>query len=381
MATFNCRSVKIPKLRITAAALVLLFTAYGLCAAAQQEVPENGESFPVTDMRGREVQIPGEVSEIIALDAGALRLVSYLGATDMVTAVEDEGHGREKTEYNFFSLATYRIAFPGLRELPVIGSRENHEGIIAAAPDLIITSTVDAGQLDHLQEVLGIPVFAVNIDVELFDTELFYDQIKKLGLVLGRQQRAEELINGIDAALGDLENRKTKVTDPGKAYAGGMMYYGPADLLRTTGDYLPFDLSGTINVMPSNPAGNRQPYMTSIEDLIAAAPEYIFIDSANINLSAKGFTDNRRIYEDQVPAFAEKRVYSTFAYKYYGTNWENQLINVYYIGKVIYPQLYSDVSISDKAEEIWLLFFGVPLDFDKVAALQKGGPGTVDWLD
>jgi iron complex transport system substrate-binding protein len=228
---------------------------------------------------------------------------------------------------------------------------------------------------------LDIPVFAVNADIELYDPQQFYQQLRKLGKVLDKQNRAEELIEGIDAALSDIESRTARVENPERAYAGGMMFYGPADLLRTTGDYLPFDLTGSKNVMPGNPANNRQPYMTSLEDLIAAAPDYAFIDAANVNLSKSGFMQHRNVLEERVPAFAKRQVYTTLVYKYYGTNWENQLINVYYVGKVLYPELYSDIEIEEKAEEIWKLFFNESLDYDSVVSRQKTGLGRVDWFN
>jgi len=366
--------------------ILILGGLSGVSAMPQQEVPGAGTAAAetakaVTDMRGREVRLPEEIRRIIALDAGALRLVSYLDGAGRIAAVEDAGHGREKSVHDFFYLATYRLAFPELRELLSIGGAENHEGIIAAEPDLIICSSVDPVKLDQLQEVLGVPVFGVDIDVELYDTERFYRQLETLGLVLGREARAEELIRGIEAALGDLKSRSSRVREAKRAYAGGMMYFGPADLLRTTGDFLPFDLAGAENVMPSNPAGNLQPYMTSLEDLIAASPDYAFIDAANIRLSQSGFAANRKVLEEQVPAFRNRQIYSTLVYKYYGTNWENQLINVYFTGKVLYPDLYGDVSVKEKAREIWRLFFGVDLDFDAVVAAQKGGPGRVRWFD
>ena len=361
--------------------LILLLGSVALLGASPQaEQTEGPDTVTITDMRGREVSVPQEVNSVIALGAGSLRLLAYMDAADRVIAVEDAGHGREKTEYKFFHLATYRIAYPELSDLPSIGSAENHEGIIAADPDLIISSTVDGGELDQLQRVLDIPVFAVNVDLELDDTQLFHEQLRKLGKVLNRRARAAELIDGIDAALADLEARSARVEEPRRAYAGGMMYYGPADLFRTTGDYLPFDLTGTENVMPTNPAGNRQPYMTSLEDLIAADPQYVFIDAANINLSKSGFLEHRGILEEQVTAFAERNVYTTLVYKYYGTNWENQLINIYFAGGVMYPRLYEDISIEAKAEEIWELFFNVPLEYAQVTKLQKSEPGRADWF-
>ncbi|MBI9108441.1 MAG: ABC transporter substrate-binding protein [Spirochaetales bacterium] len=368
-------------MKVLSVSLLLFCSLAGLFAMPQQETPENSDSFVVTDMRGRSVSVPGEINGIVAIGAGSLRLLSYLDSTDKIIAVEDSGHGREKTVHNFFSLATYRLAFPGLRELPSIGSGENHEGIIAAAPDIIISSAVDVGQIDQLQNILGIPVFAVNVDVEFFDTELFYNQLEILGRLLDKEDRAQELVEGIKAIMKDFETRAEGIEETKRAYAGGMMYYGPADLLRTTGDYLPFDLTGTENIMPTNPAGNLQPYMTSLEDLIAAAPDYAFIDAANVNLSKAGFMTNRNVLEEQVPAFTNGEVYTTFVYKYYGTNWENQLINVYYIGTVLYPQLYSDIAINDKAEEIWNLFFGVSLNYNSVIDMQKAGPGRVDWFN
>ena len=354
----------------------------GLSAmGAREQSPAAEDAFVVTDMRGRAVTIPGRVDAIIALGAGSLRLASYLDAVDMVVAVEDQGHGREKTVHDFFHLATYRMARPELRRLPSIGGEANHEGIIAAAPDIVISSTVDVAQLDQLQAVLGIPVFAIDADVELTDEARFYLQLRTLGAVLGREERAEILIAGIDAVMKDLAARAARTTEQKRAYAGGMMFFGPADILRTTGDYLPFDRAGAKNVMPTNPAGNRQPYMTSVEDVAAAAPDYAFIDAANINLSRSGFMTNRKVLEEQVPAFRNREVYSSLVYKYYGTNWENQVINAYFVGGVLYPDAYKDVSFTRKAEEIWKLFFAVPLDYQSVTDFQRTGPGRVDWFD
>ncbi|MBN2050750.1 MAG: ABC transporter substrate-binding protein [Spirochaetales bacterium] len=366
------------KFFITILFFSFLFSSFILPIQAESNVRG---SFIITDMRGRSVSVPGEVKNIIALGAGSLRLIGYFNAVDKIVAVEDQGHGREKTAHDYFSLATYRLAFPELRELPSIGSAENHEGIIAAAPDLIISSTVDRAQLDQLQTVLGIPVFAINADVELHDTQAFYRQLTALGKVLDLEERADELIEGISGILSDLAARAALVQNPKRAYAGGMMFYGPADLLRTTGDYLPFDLTGTKNVMPTSPAKNRQPYMTSLEDLIAAKPDYIFIDAANINLSKSGFITNRIILEELVPAFQNQRVFTSLVYKYYGTNWENQLINVYYTGSVLYPELFRDISLEKKAEEIWNLFFNVVLDYNTVTLLQRAVPGRVDWFN
>jgi len=122
--------------------------------------------------------------------------------------------------------------------------------------------------------------------------------------------------------------------------------------------------------MPTNPAGNRQPYLTSLEDLISRGPDYVFIDAANLSLSKAGYLANRKAL-DLVSAFANREVYDALVYKYYGTNWENQLVNSYFVGKTLYPGLYEDVSLPDKSEEMWRLFFGGDLNYEDVTGMQK----------
>ena len=371
-------------LSVVFAGLLLVQGGQKASAAGIQEFkppqPETAmASLEITDMRGRSVVVPRDIKRIIALGAGSLRLLTYFDAVNSVIAVEDAGHGREKSLHGFFHLATYRIARPDLRELPSIGSEENHEAIIAAMPDIVFSSTIDAGQLDQLQDKLGVPVFAIDADVEISDLERFHSQLRRVGQLVGEDARAEELISGIERLVQDLASRAALVTEPGRAYAGGMMFYGPADFLRTSGDYIPFDMTGTVNVMPTNPANNRQPYMTSLEELIAANPDAVFIDTANNELSRAGYRAKQELLDDQVTAFRNRAVYTTLVYKYYGTNWENQLINIYYVGKVLYPGLFADVVIEDKAAQIWRLFFGVDLDYDRVISRHKPGLGRADW--
>jgi len=360
--------------------LVLTIGSFDLFASAQAEEYGYEQTLSITDMRGRSVTVPETIERVIALEAGSLRLLSYLDLTDRIIAVEDVGHGREKSPYDFFELATYRVAYPELRELASIGNKQNHEGLIAADPDIIVCSAVDPAELDQLQSTLGIPVFGVDVDLELDDPERFFDQLALLGSLFSVPERSDELIEGIEVLLDDLSERARKVTEPVRSYAGGMMFFGPANLLRTTGDYLPFEQVGALGVMESNPTGNQQPYMTSVEMLIKASPEYVFVDSANLGLSKLGYLELQQVLDEQVPAFRDQRVYSTLVYKYYGTNWENQLINSYIVGSVLYPELYGDVVLEERAESIWELFFSTDLSYADLLSAQRTTLGQVDWF-
>jgi iron complex transport system substrate-binding protein len=359
--------------------LVTIFATLG--AAGSKEI--TGTDFGTTtivDIRGREVAVPNKINSIIALDAGSLRMISYFDAIDKIIAVEDSGHGGEKTFNQFFPLATYRLAHPHLRTLPDIGGKENIEGIIAANPDIIFSTTVDVNQLNQMQASFGIPVFAINADVELNDLKLTYDQLELVGKVLKEESRSKQLIEGIQFFLDDLEKRTKDIKETKRAYAGGMMYYGPADLLRTTGDYDSFDLVNVTNVMPPNPTGNKQPYLTSIEDLIKENPQFIFIDLANENLSLAGYKEHKNLLDNEVSAFKNRNVYTTLVYKYYGTNWESPIINAYFVGKIVYPNNFADVKLEDVATDVWRLFFQKELDYNEIVELQGSALKQAQWF-
>jgi len=60
-------------------------------------------------------------------------------------------------------------------------------------------------------------------------------------------------------------------------------------------------------------------------------------------------------------AFKEGRVYGILPYNYYHTNVAVALADAYYIGKILYPERFSDVNPSEKADEIFRVFVGKAL--------------------
>jgi iron complex transport system substrate-binding protein len=343
-------------------------------------VSEISSEKGIVDMRAREVLINKPIERIVATEAGSLRLLSYFNAIDKVVAVENSGNGKEKGDDPFFYLATYRIAHPQLKELPDIGSSSNFEAIIATGADLVISSTVDVAKLNSYQNSLNIPVFAIDADVELNNLELMIKQFLVMGELLNEKQRANQLIEGVKEIIEDLNRRTESVSKIKESYVGGMMYYGPSDLLRTTGDYDSFDLVNVNNVMSSNPIGNKQPYLTELEHLIKTNPKVVFIDTANENLSKKGYLDHKEIYDNHVVAFKTKDVYKTAVYKYYGTNWETPLINAYYVGKILYPEAFKDIDMKEVTQKILKLFYQKEISYEKFVELQNYPFKAVQWF-
>lgn len=359
-------SILMEKTKIFASIAIIVIVAAGIGAAyilTQSMAPPNGTEATVTDALGRTVDIPQQLDSIYCIGAASLRLVSYFEAVEKVQAIEPEGTFNTRLDQTY-----YLINNGTFSTLPQVAATP--EAIIALDPDLVITSTLqDAASANTLEAQTNISVYVINADLEF--GQAFYDQLTSLGALFGEQARATQLNTGIASMINEIVSEVATPPDV-SAYACGMFFYGGASLLKGSGNYLPFDYSNVTNAI--DPAANGQPYTITLETLIAANPEYIFIDSidlSNIVDAINGYIDSETGLED-VSAVVEGNIYSTMIYKCYGTNWENQLINAYYIASVVNGQLY-DWDFEDKANEIIQLFFpGTALTYSAIATTQSG---------
>jgi len=342
---------------------IVLIAAIGVVYILTNKGDNQESETTVTDALGRTVNITEQIDSVYCIGACSLRLVSYFDAVEKIQAIETTGTFNTQDDQTY-----YLINKAEFSTLPQVA--DTAEAILALNPSVIITSTAeDMATADNLQTQTNIPVYVINANVEF--GEAFYNQITSLGTLFGEQNRATELNNGIAQMINDITSKATTASAE-SAYACGMFYYGGASFLKGSGNYLPFDYSNIPNAI--EPAANGQPYVITLETLIAANPDYIFIDSIGLNTcvdSINEYIDANTGLED-VSAVENNNIYSTMVYKCYGTNWDNQLINVYYVASVMNGDLYS-WTFEDKANEIIQLFYpGTTMTYSDIAAGQTG---------
>jgi len=343
---------------------IVLIAAIGVAYILTSNNDGQGQTeTTVTDSLGRKVVIPEQLNSIYCVGACSLRLVSYFDAVEKVQAIETAGPFNIRDDQTYYLINKAKFS-----TLPQVAPTA--EAILNLNPSVIITSTAeDAATADNLQTQTNIPVYVINANYEF--GEAFYNQISSIGTLLGEEDRATELNNGIAEMINDITS-KTTVVNTKSAYACGMFYYGGASFLKGSGNYLPFDYSNIPNAI--EPAGNSQPYIITLETLINADPNYIFIDSIGLSdciASINGFIESNTGL-DNVLAVKDGNIYSTMVYKCYGTNWENQLINVYYIASIVNADLHS-WNFEDKANEILELFYPKTLlTYSDIVADQSG---------
>lgn len=357
-----------------AAIFVLIALIFSGCVQQEQKQTVEGK-IKVTDLAGRSVEVPKNVEKIVAIGPGALRLVVYLQAADMVVGVENA----EKT-WEVYT-RPYRLANPQFVELPTIGvggpedPQPNVEEILKVKPDVIF-AVVSAQYAENLQEKTGIPVIVLNYGtLGNFRTTELFDSIRLMGKVLGKEKRAGEVIAYIEGVVKDLNERTMNAEKPSKVYVGALGFKGQHGIQSTNCRFPPFEVNNITSENIACRVNTTAHVFIDKEFLLKEQPEIIFLDLGNLHLVKEDYSKDRSFYQS-LEAFREGNVYGIYSFNFYNTNVEQALVDSYWVGKVLYPQNFADVDIKEKANEIYRFFVGKEL-YDQISS-KYGELGKID---
>ncbi|WP_155322782.1 iron ABC transporter substrate-binding protein [Desulfosarcina ovata] len=327
-------------------------------------VPAMGGERTVTDLVGRTVTVPEKPERIICIGPGALRLIVYLQAQDVVVGVESmelrEPDGRP-----------YWLAQPQLKTLPVIGpggpgainKKPDMEAVLRVAPDLIFVTYMNRSLADEVAATLNIPVAVLSYgELAVFDTAV-YTSLHLVGTLLGREERAEAIVTYLEGLRQDLDRRTGTICEDAKprAYVGGIGYRGSHGIESTQRQYIPLDWNHAVNLARNvgSTAGGSH-VVVDKEALLGLNPDVIFIDGGGLALVAEDYRKKPDFYQ-VLKAFREKRVFTLLPFNFYTTNIGTAMADAYAIGKTIYPQHFSDVDLFAKADAIYTFLVGKPV--------------------
>ena len=86
----------------------------------------------------------------------------------------------------------------------------------------------------------------------------------------------------------------------------------------------------------------------------------MIVDAAAVKNIKPLFAEDSTLF-DSVKAWKEGEVYLQLAFNAYYTNYELALANTWFLAKVVYPQLFEDIDMTAKLNEITEAFLGQPL--------------------
>ena len=320
--------------RIIASLLVML-TALSLFSA----------SF--TDSLGRTVELPDELERIVP-SGNLAQLVLYSIAPERIAGWSSKLSG---------SAEAY---FPqDVINLPVFGTfygkkaNLNKEALMSADPDIVIDMGEVKGttedmirDLDSLQNDIKIPV--IFIEAYLDNTP---DVYRTMGRLLDKEEKAESLAVYAEEAIAMAAEARDRITDPVTVY-----YSSSSDGLEAIaegnfhGEVI--EKAGGKNVVPSSFGSSSN--KVSMEQLYIWDPDVILLTSEEAYEEAIGSG-----LWSTLSAVRNGRVYLIPSEPYpYIDNppATNRIIGIYWLGNLLYPELYP-VDIIEKTKEFYSLYY------------------------
>ncbi len=178
-----------------------------------------------------------------------------------------------KAEQLLVGRTDYCVYPPQAQEIPSIGgiSNLNVEKIVSLNPDLVISGSMIPQKSSQQLEQMGIPIVCV-IEKQRFDG--LYENISKIGQLVGRTSEADSLVELMKTQLQSLTQRlnNTNTVRPSVYYVVG---FGPSGNFTAGGNSFIndiIDMAGGRNI-----AADITGWSYSLEALMQADPDYIMI--------------------------------------------------------------------------------------------------------
>ncbi len=334
------------------------------------------ETRSIRDSIGRTVTIPATIKQIICSGPGALRLVTYLKAQDLVVGVDDIE--KRKTQ---FDARPYALVNPRFKTLPVFGGfrgNDNPEKILGLHPlPQVIIKTFPTMGYDpvKLEKKTDIPVITLEYGDLFPNRKKLYASLTILGKALAREDRARLVIDFFETQIADLENRTQNLAQGQKknCFVGGIAFKGPHGFQSTEPGYPPFIFVNARNIARDIRGKNLRHSIFSKEKILMENPEILFLDLSTLQMEDDqgGLHElkNDPVYKG-LSGVINGKVYGLLPYNWYTQNFGSILANAWFIGKTLYPDRFKNIIPEQEADKIYSFLVAAPV-FDQMNTLFK----------
>jgi iron complex transport system substrate-binding protein len=313
---------------------------------------EAGGTRTITDMAGRQVEIPAKVSRVVSLSSDITLAALTLGAGDRLVGVDSYSMEKE----NFARI------YPAVQDLPAVGTffDVNAESVLLADPDVVLTVAWHHDP-DKTQDTLGIPVVCI-------DADYYRESLELMAQVLGgeSQARAAELIAYYEEKMAAIQDA---IADVPEAERTKVYIAGSGGFLSTFGreSEWQFELAdiGAVNVAADIVGGGS--HEVSVEQVLLWNPDVIILDDTCGDSLADVLADPRW---QSVAAIQTGRVYRAptgFMDTYGRPHIESVVARIWEAG-ICYPDLV-DFDVAAEAADFYSRFFGVTVPQAEIEAL------------
>ena len=359
--------------KLIAVLIVAVMAVMALAASpVVEKTAKSAEPVVITDMIGRQVEVvPGSYTRVVCIGAGALRMYTYFNGADLLCGVEDiDNTSLQNRPKMFDSVAIpYRIAYETeFSSLPSCGvggpqaQAAEAEKILSCNPDIVISEYEDVQKEDALQEQLGVPVITLRSGPNnVFDSS-FSGSLRLLGQIFGKEDRAEAIVSFIETEKAEISSRTASVAESDKpsVYICGLGNWGTTNHLMTMPNYVAFSVANVKNAASGLSSKGVQAIEKEYFVALGKDMDMIIMDAAAVKNIKPLYKEDPTMF-DSCKAWQDGEVYLQMAFNAYYTNYELALANTWFIGKTVYPDLFADIDLTAKLDEITTVFLGQPL--------------------
>jgi iron complex transport system substrate-binding protein len=336
---------------ITILVLVLIIIS-GLAWYTNTFKASSSNQTQITDMLGRNVEVPSNITRVASLSNTAT-VLTYMLVPDKLIGWDSNRSSIQNTYMD----SKYQ-------KLPVMGGGKkdaNYETFISMNPDVVFVghgTTVD--DVNDMQEKLGmIPLLDVEGDNNLTDID---DAITFMGKIVGAQGKASDLVSFHQRMLSDVVSKTAAIPETEKK----RVYYARDSTGLSTNPSGSahtqlIDMCGGINV--ADVPITKGTVGVSIEQVLEWNPDIII---------ASDPTFYQNVYSDplwqNVKAVQDKQVYLVPSSPF---NWfenppgANSILGIPWTAKVLYPDKFSDLDLKNITKEFYSEFYQYNLTDDE----------------
>ena len=348
--------------------LLALFLIFALllstAACSTHKLPEeeepNSATQSFTDDAGRELVLPARIRRVVP--TGALTQILLLTlAPELVSGVASK---LSEAERGFVPEELFSLPYFGSLKA---GAELNIEELARSAPDLIIDmgeqKSSTPSDLDALQQQTSIPTVFLSLSLESFP-----EAYRKLGRLLGMEERAEALAQFCEQVYSRTERIMEQVGDgkvnclyiPGQE---GLNVIAAGSYHAELVDWLTNNLA-----VVDNPLGKGTGNEVTMDQISLWNPDFVIFGPDSIYDSVK----SRPVW-DQITAIRENRYVQipNTPCNWMGMPPSVQLyLGLIWLPSVLYPQ-YCDYDVQEEILRYFRLFYGVELSQEEYDALTE----------
>jgi iron complex transport system substrate-binding protein len=340
------------------------------CSSNKVSYPEGVETYIFTDDYGREVEVMKDITTIVGSGPNTQIILCTI-APDMLAGL----NASPSTEQEKFYPPEF-VDMPTLGQFYGSKASLNIENLIAVNPDIIL----DIGErkedgskdMDSIQSQTGIATVYLEATLDNYD-----EMYEKLGKLLGREEEAAELAEYCRKTSEYADKASAEIPDSDrKTIYFGVSTTGLNSNVNGSVQAGVIDKIGAVNAIniddEINESDGGNP--VNLEMVYAADPDIVVMgpDSPYDSLKeGSQWSELRAVKEDKYYE-APGAPYSWMS----SPPSVNQVLGVRWLGKIVYPEVFTSDIYSD-AREFYSLFYHYDLSDEELEEMLARSIGKV----